>query len=171
MNEVFVIVLSGLTDEKLAQEAIQMGAQDYLIKATYGTGVLKKTLSFAFERIHSMEVKAAKRAEVVSNDAMEVALRLVPSWVFRCDNKLLIDFLSKPIDQSARDRSGQHVSELFPDDQREKVLEQLQFVLESGTSKSFESEWELGTGVRTSISCLASTNDDSKVYLVITELA
>jgi CheY-like chemotaxis protein len=166
-----VIVLSGLADEKLAQEAIQMGAQDYLIKATFGTGILKKTLSFAFERNHSMETKAAKRAEVASDNTMEIALGLVPSWVFRCDDRLVIDFQSKPMHQREPDRIGSQVSELFPDDQKNKVVEQLHLALESGETKSFEAEWELGTGVRSRISCVASAIGGSKVYLVITSFA
>jgi two-component system, cell cycle sensor histidine kinase and response regulator CckA len=45
-----IIVLTGNDDRKLAQDAIRLGAQDYLIKPVVMEGMLERTLHFAVER-------------------------------------------------------------------------------------------------------------------------
>jgi signal transduction histidine kinase/CheY-like chemotaxis protein len=45
-----VIIFSGLTDEKLALEAIAKGAQDYLYKDTFNSQLLEKYIQYALER-------------------------------------------------------------------------------------------------------------------------
>jgi Flp pilus assembly CpaE family ATPase len=45
-----VVVLTGLTDEDVAHEAVRCGAQDYLIKGELSGGSLARTLSYAMLR-------------------------------------------------------------------------------------------------------------------------
>lgn len=45
-----VVVLSGSTDEKLALEAVQSGAQDYLVKGPTGWEVASRAMRYAIER-------------------------------------------------------------------------------------------------------------------------
>lgn len=49
-EEIPIIVFTGLQDEKVALEAIKIGAQDYLVKGEFDDKVLKKTLFYALER-------------------------------------------------------------------------------------------------------------------------
>ncbi len=47
-----VVVLSGLSDEAVAINAVQEGAQDYLVKGSVGSALLVRSLHYAMERQH-----------------------------------------------------------------------------------------------------------------------
>lgn len=51
-----VIVLTGLVDESVTAEALQKGAQDYLVKGEYDKKLLEKTIRYAIERKHNQEL-------------------------------------------------------------------------------------------------------------------
>ena len=55
-----LVVLTGLNDERVAVEALQSGAQDYLIKGDYQLGQLGRSLRYAIER---------KQAEIALREA------------------------------------------------------------------------------------------------------
>lgn len=44
------VVLTGMLDEKLGQDAVQMGAQDFLIKGEFDELLLERTIAFAISR-------------------------------------------------------------------------------------------------------------------------
>ena len=50
-----VVVLSGAADERLAMEAVQAGAQDYLVKGAESRQVLTRALRYAIERKRTEE--------------------------------------------------------------------------------------------------------------------
>lgn len=50
-----IVVLSGLSDELLATEAVHRGAQDYLVKGQADAAVLVRSMIYAIERQHSDE--------------------------------------------------------------------------------------------------------------------
>lgn len=47
-----IIILSGLDDRAMAVEAINKGAQDYIVKGEYGSELLDKSLKYALMRHH-----------------------------------------------------------------------------------------------------------------------
>jgi len=49
-GEAPIVVLSGLSDDKVALEAVRAGAQDYLVKWQTGARTLSKVLRYAIER-------------------------------------------------------------------------------------------------------------------------
>lgn len=49
-----VIILSGMTDMKIALDAINLGAQDYLIKGDFDEKLLAKTILYSIERIRNL---------------------------------------------------------------------------------------------------------------------
>ncbi len=55
IGESAVIVLSGLSDTKIALEAIALGAQDYLAKGEFDEKILERTISYSIERRRNLE--------------------------------------------------------------------------------------------------------------------
>ena len=49
-GEAPIVVLSGLSDDNIALEAVRAGAQDYLVKWQMGSRTLSKVLRYAVER-------------------------------------------------------------------------------------------------------------------------
>jgi diguanylate cyclase (GGDEF)-like protein len=56
-----VVVLSGLSDEAVAMQAVQLGAQDYLIKGNVDSAQLTRSIRYAVERKRA-EVRLARLA-------------------------------------------------------------------------------------------------------------
>jgi serine phosphatase RsbU (regulator of sigma subunit) len=52
-----IVVLSGLDDEALAEQAVAAGAEDYLIKSSLEPGALVRSLRFALERSRRREAE------------------------------------------------------------------------------------------------------------------
>lgn len=50
-----VIILSGLNDEELAMEAVELGAQDYLVKSQINSATLLKSILYAIKRGQTLD--------------------------------------------------------------------------------------------------------------------
>ena len=63
-----VVVLSGLDNEDMAYHAVQLGAQDYLVKGSFDSLMLMKTIRYAIERyrlVHELnETRLAVQREI-----------------------------------------------------------------------------------------------------------
>jgi PAS domain S-box-containing protein len=59
-----VVVLTGLNDERFAEEILRAGAQDYLVKGQFGSDLLLRTIRYAVERKRA-EVKLRHLAAIV----------------------------------------------------------------------------------------------------------
>jgi len=74
IDPVPVVVLTGLKDDDVAVEAIERGAQDYLVKDTVDETVLRRTIRYALERhtqqqaLRRQNERLEKFANVVSHD-------------------------------------------------------------------------------------------------------
>jgi signal transduction histidine kinase len=74
-----IIVLSGLDDENVAVKAMQLGAQDYLVKGTIESDVLERAIRYAIERQHlitelqqkteALKTSEAYRRNIIDNNA------------------------------------------------------------------------------------------------------
>lgn len=65
LRETPVIVLTGINDDKLGQEAIKLGAEDYLPKAEVSTTLLSRAITYAIERhrlVQEVHQKASQDA-------------------------------------------------------------------------------------------------------------
>ncbi len=59
-----VIVLTGLNDEQLAVEAVQKGAQDYLVKGQVDSNLLGRSIRYAIERKQAEETLRQRNQEL-----------------------------------------------------------------------------------------------------------
>ncbi len=89
-----VIVLTGLSDEKLAVKAVRSGAQDYLVKGETGSTSLLKAIRYSIERQSLLteledKLKEIRRLErerkiILSMFAHDIKNAIIPSlWFFR----------------------------------------------------------------------------------------
>ena len=73
-----VILLTGLTDTKIAPQALVMGAQDYLIKGDFNEKLLSRAVRYSLERmrnLQNMRESEERYRELFNNNPM-------PMWVF-----------------------------------------------------------------------------------------
>jgi serine phosphatase RsbU (regulator of sigma subunit)/DNA-binding response OmpR family regulator/anti-sigma regulatory factor (Ser/Thr protein kinase) len=78
--DVPIVVLSGHDDEAVALEAVQTGAQDYLVKGRADQELLRRTIRYAIERRraerHRSDLVAAQRERIAAEDRAERLRRL-----------------------------------------------------------------------------------------------
>ena len=89
-----VIVLTGLTDEKVGLETVRYGAQDFLVKGKFDGKVLISSIMFAFERFHLN--KELNKGEERFNDLQA----LIKHGYIEVDIEKKTVFLSKPLLQA-----------------------------------------------------------------------
>ena len=64
-----ILVLTGLNDEALGFEAVQQGAQDYLVKGQVDAPLLVRSIRYAIERKQAEEERGAKEVAEAANRA------------------------------------------------------------------------------------------------------
>jgi PAS domain S-box-containing protein len=73
-----IILLTGLTDTKIAPQALVMGAQDYLIKGDFDEKLLARAVRYSLERVRNLQFlreSEERYRELFNNNPM-------PMWVF-----------------------------------------------------------------------------------------
>jgi two-component system sensor histidine kinase UhpB len=73
-----IILLTGLTDTKIAPQALVMGAQDYLIKGDFDEKLLSRAIRYSLERTRNLQYlreSEERYRELFNNNPM-------PMWVF-----------------------------------------------------------------------------------------
>ncbi len=84
-----VVVLSGLSDEEISFQAVQEGAQDYLIKGQVDSSLLVRSIRYALER--GEEQEALRRARVELEDRVrERTADLVKANEALCNSQHLL---------------------------------------------------------------------------------
>jgi diguanylate cyclase (GGDEF)-like protein/PAS domain S-box-containing protein len=106
-----LVVLTGLDDESLAVQALQEGAQDYLVKGQIETRGLPRALRYAVER------KIMEEALYIEKERAEVTLNSIGDAVACTDILGKITFLNlvaeKMTGWSAQEAAGRPVAEVF----------------------------------------------------------
>jgi diguanylate cyclase (GGDEF)-like protein/PAS domain S-box-containing protein len=106
-----LVVLTGLDDESLAGNALQVGAQDYLIKGQIETKGLLRALRYAVER------KAMEEALFAEKERAQVTLNCIGDAVICTDADGNITFLNLVAEQmtswSRQEAAGRPMAEVF----------------------------------------------------------
>jgi diguanylate cyclase (GGDEF)-like protein/PAS domain S-box-containing protein len=106
-----LVVLTGLDDESVAAEALQEGAQDYLIKGQIETRGLLRSLRYAIER------KALEDALFVEKERAQVTLNSIGDAVICTDISERITFLNRVAEKMTgwlwREANGRPMTEVF----------------------------------------------------------
>jgi two-component system, cell cycle sensor histidine kinase and response regulator CckA len=79
-----IIVLTGLADEEKALEAMQVGAQDYLVKGEIDGNVLSRAIRYSIERQRAVDMQRQ------SNDRMRLITEQLPAVLWTTDTDLRI---------------------------------------------------------------------------------
>ncbi|MPZ81586.1 MAG: SpoIIE family protein phosphatase [Actinophytocola sp.] len=78
--EVAVVVLTGLADEYLGEEAVRIGAQDYLVKGQVDGRLLDRVIRYAIERVRSEEIQRQLReAQIYAEENARLERGLLPT--------------------------------------------------------------------------------------------
>jgi DNA-binding response OmpR family regulator len=106
-----LVVLTGLDDESMAVEALQQGAQDYLIKGQIEARGLHRSLRYAIER------KVLEEALFVAKERAQVTLNSIGDAVICTDISEHITFLNRVAERmtgwSWREANGRPMTEVF----------------------------------------------------------
>jgi PAS domain S-box-containing protein len=83
-----VVVTTGLADEAIAEQALRMGAQDYLVKGHWDADRLHRTLRYAMERMHGeLSLRSSEqRYRSLFENALEGIFQSTPSGQFLAVN-------------------------------------------------------------------------------------
>jgi DNA-binding response OmpR family regulator len=106
-----LVVLTGMDDEMLASQALQEGAQDYLIKGQIDARGLMRSLRYAIER------KAMEEALFVEKERAQVTLNCIGDAVACTDSLGKVTFLNlvaeKMTGWSLQEAAGLPLGEVF----------------------------------------------------------
>ena len=127
-----ILILTALEDESLADEAIRLGAQDYLVKGQFDTGLLVRAIRYSIER------KRAENALRLSEERFELMARATNDAVWDWDlvanriwwNVGVRSFLGYPPDHLGTDLEWWR-AHIHPED-RERVISCIRSVIDGG---------------------------------------
>jgi PAS domain S-box-containing protein len=135
-KEVPIVVLSGGADGQLAVQAVQAGAQDYLMKGRLGENVLPRSIRYAIER------QRADRNLVESQERYRLLIQRSPdAYLIVCEDKIVFANAAS-LNLFAADREasllGQSFLEIVAPEFRNIVRERIQNALGDGVNLPIE---------------------------------
>lgn len=144
VQKIPVIVLTGLSDMKVALEAIKEGAQDYLVKSELTEGLLAKTIQYSLERKRNLEF--LRESNERFNTVVKATNDAIWDWDIAAGKLSIIGDTYQQL--FGHDKLGAASPEelwslvMHPDD-RERVVSKLRRVIREGAPGKWEDEYRL----------------------------
>jgi PAS domain S-box-containing protein len=144
VQKIPVIILTGLSDTKVALEAIKEGAQDYLVKSDLTEGLLAKTIQYSLERKRGLEY--LRESNERFNTVVKATNDAIWDWDIAAGKLSIVGdtyeqlFGHDRTEAASPEELWQAV--MHPDD-RERVLVRLQRVINEGVAGKWEDEYRL----------------------------
>ncbi|EME70648.1 hypothetical protein H261_07071 [Paramagnetospirillum caucaseum] len=131
-----LVVLTSLDDERMAQEAIRAGAQDYVVKSDAGLTLLPRVIRHAIERQHAQTVLEAshRTSQALLDASHDIAMLLDAEGRILTLNTEAEQYLNAPPDTTV----GQSIFDLLPEALAEHRRSFLAEALETGRTVQFE---------------------------------
>jgi PAS domain S-box-containing protein len=120
-NDAAVIILSGTSNEELALQIVQMGAQDYIIKDELNARILEKTILYAIERKKNLAALTHSRLEY----QFLFEHNPIPMWVYDTKTLAFINVNNAAValyGYSREEFLSMTILEIRPDYEKERVL-------------------------------------------------
>jgi PAS domain S-box-containing protein len=140
-----VVVLTGLDDDQLGIEAVERGAQDYLVKGEVDGRLLARALRYALERKRAAEaLRASEEKYRLLFDSADVFITVFDrQGVCQLMNERVADmFMGTP-----SDFVGKSLGELHPE-VAEEFTRRIKLAIDSGQSQEYEDEVVFPRGIR-----------------------
>jgi PAS domain S-box-containing protein len=144
VQKIPVIILTGLSDTRVALEAIKEGAQDYLVKSDLTEGLLAKTIQYSLERKRGLEY--LRESNERFNTVVKATNDAIWDWDIAAGKLSIVGdtyeqlFGHDRTEAASPEELWQAV--MHPDD-RERVLVRLQRVINEGVAGKWEDEYRL----------------------------
>jgi PAS domain S-box-containing protein len=155
-----IIVMSGISDEAIGVQAVQEGAQDYLVKGHVNAHLLRRAIRYAVER------KGAENALQRQLHFVQRLIDTIPNPIFYKDAQALYLGCNKAFETSVgltrEEIIGKTVYDVFPKDLADKYHETDQELLRQSCTHTVDSVVQHADGSRheTIISKATFTNLD-----------
>jgi signal transduction histidine kinase len=101
-SQIPVVVLTGSDDDEIAVKAIQLGAQDYLVKGRFDTDLLARSLHYAVERKRMLIELAEANKQIADFSAMIAHDLRSPLANITAAASILRDGLAGPLTEEQR---------------------------------------------------------------------
>ena len=86
---VAIVVLTGLDSDELGREAVQLGAQDYLVKGQHGADAVGRSVTFALERTKR---QTAEQSQALLASRLQLVLEASAEGICLVDGEGLLSF-------------------------------------------------------------------------------
>ena len=158
--DVPVVVLTGMTDEEVAVQAVRAGAQDYLVKSDAGGGTLVRALLYGIERHRAEAARAHLAAIVESSDDAIVSKScdgVIQSWNRGAE---------KLYGYTAMEIIGQPITLLSPADRMDEIEAFLERITRGERVENYETVRVHKNGRRIDVSVSISPITDASGRLI-----
>jgi PAS domain S-box-containing protein len=134
-----IVILSGLTDESFALQAVQAGAQDYLVKGAAGWDLIARTSRYAMERHQNQTAlrESEERYRQILNSMLEGCQIISFDWRYLYLNETAVQqshFTSAKI-------VGRTMMEVYPGIESTPLFSTLRDCMENRASKRLENRF------------------------------